>query len=48
MQYFLGMQIKQTIVGISIGQSKYIEDLLKRLNIQVCKHVSTPLLLGVN
>ena len=48
MQYFLGMQIKQTNVDISIGQSKYVEDLLKRFNMHGCKLVSTPYLLGLN
>jgi hypothetical protein len=46
MQYFLGMQIKQTVAGISIGQSKYVEDLLKRFNMQGCKPVSTPIVVG--
>jgi hypothetical protein len=42
MQYFLGMQIKQTTAVVSIGQSKYVEDLLKRFNMHGCKPVSTP------
>ena len=46
MQYFLGMQIKQTTTRISIGQFKYVEDLLKRFNIQGCKPVNTPLVVG--
>jgi hypothetical protein len=32
MQYFLGMQIRQTTEGISIFQTKYVEDMLRRFN----------------
>jgi len=46
MQYFLGMQIQQTIEGISICQAKYIEDMLKRFIMKNCKPVSTPLVVG--
>jgi len=46
MQCFLAMQIKQIYAGISISQSKYVEDLLKRFNIQGCKPVNTPLVVG--
>jgi len=40
------MQIQQIAAVISICQSKYIEDMLKRVNKQVCKSASTPLLVG--
>lgn len=46
MQYFLGMQIRQTIEGISIFQTKYVEDMLRRFSMQNCKAVSTPLVVG--
>jgi hypothetical protein len=46
MQYFLGMQIRQTTEGISICQTKYVEDMLRRFNMQNCKVVSTPLVVG--
>jgi len=46
MEYFLGMQIKQTTTGISIGQFKYVEDLLKMFNMEDCKPVRIPLVVG--
>jgi hypothetical protein len=46
MQYFLGLQIRQTAAGISICQTKYVEDMLRRFNMQNCKAVSTPLVVG--
>jgi hypothetical protein len=33
-QYFLGMQIRQTTEGISIFQTKYVEDMLRRFKMK--------------
>jgi hypothetical protein len=40
------MQINQIVAGISICQSKYVEDLLKQFNMQGCELVSTPIVVG--
>lgn len=32
MKYFLGIEVKQSTDGISISQSKYASDVLKRFN----------------
>jgi hypothetical protein len=34
-QYFLGMQIRQTTEGISIFQTKYVEDMLRRFKMKI-------------
>ena len=41
--FFLGLQIKQTKKGISIIQSKYIRELLKRFGMESSKVISTPM-----
>ncbi|XP_014490299.1 uncharacterized protein LOC106753033 [Vigna radiata var. radiata] len=41
--YFLGLQVKQTIDGIFIHQSKYCNDLLKRFQMLDCKDATTPM-----
>lgn len=46
MNFFLGIEVKQNSKRIFITQSKYIEDLLCTLNMQQCKHVSTPMALN--
>jgi len=46
LQYFLGMQIKQSAQGIFITQTKYVEDLLVRFAMQDCKPVGTPAVVG--
>lgn len=33
-------------VGIFLFQEKYIDDVLKNLNVSLCKHVSTPMKMG--
>ena len=41
--YFLGIQIKQTSKGLHLSQTKYITDLLTKSKMQTVKCVSTPL-----
>ena len=41
MKYFLGMEVLQSNNVIFICQQKYISDILNRLGMQDCKHVST-------
>src|ERR1044072_2497163 len=43
MSYFLGMEIKQTDSRIFIGQKKYVEEVLKKLYMSICKSMSTPM-----
>ena len=43
MNYFLGLQVKQTDDGIFINQSKYTKNLLKKFNLQDCTAVATPM-----
>ena len=46
MTYFLGIEVKRnTRLGqISLSQSRYIDNILKRFNMEHCKPISTPLL----
>jgi hypothetical protein len=41
--FFLGFQVKQMKEGIFISQEKYTKDLLKRLNMDDCKPIKTPI-----
>ncbi|GKB72879.1 retrovirus-related pol polyprotein from transposon TNT 1-94 [Tanacetum coccineum] len=43
LQYFLGLEIIQGQEGIFISQRKYVDDTLKKFNIQGCKTVATPM-----
>ncbi|KAD4177966.1 hypothetical protein E3N88_26557 [Mikania micrantha] len=43
LQFFLGLQIKQSIDGIFIHQSKYTKELLKKFDLQNCKQCSNPM-----
>ena len=43
LNYFLGLQIKQTPEGIYVHQSKYIKNLLKRFGYENIKAKSTPM-----
>ena len=43
MNYFLGLEVKQTDDGIFINQSKYTKNLLKNFNLQYCAVVATPM-----
>ncbi|GJX30785.1 retrovirus-related pol polyprotein from transposon TNT 1-94 [Tanacetum coccineum] len=42
--YFLGFQIKQDSIGISICQEKYVKDLLKKYDLADCASVKCPML----
>ena len=43
LNFFLGLQIKQTKEGIFINQAKYIKDLLKRFELENAKSAKTPM-----
>ena len=42
--FFLGLQIKQTKEEISITQSKYTRELLKKFGMESFKNISTPMI----
>ena len=42
LNFFLGLQVKQTEDGIFINQSKYVKDLLKKFDLQECTTAKTP------
>lgn len=46
LNYFIGLQIKQTKNCIFVNQSKYFKELIKIFNIDTCKEISTPM--GLN
>ena len=43
MSFFLGIQIKQSTDGISICQSKYVAEILKKYSLSDCKEADTPM-----
>jgi hypothetical protein len=43
MQYFLGIQVIKQGDGLVLCQEKYATDLLKKIGMQHCKAVTTPL-----
>jgi hypothetical protein len=43
LNYFLGLQVKQTSEGIFISQSKYAKDLVKRFGLDGKSHARTPM-----
>ena len=43
LNYFLGLQVKQTNQGTFINQSKYTKELLKRFKLENCKTRPTPM-----
>ncbi|KAD0241433.1 hypothetical protein E3N88_44569 [Mikania micrantha] len=43
LQFFLGLQIKQSPDGIFIHQSKYTKELLKKFDLHNCKQCSNPM-----
>ena len=45
--YFLGMEIIQSLVGITLSQPKHALDFLSRFHMSDCKPAPTPFLSGV-
>jgi hypothetical protein len=43
LSFFFGLQICQSNQGIFISQTKYIREMLKRLGMEYCKLVTTPM-----
>ncbi|GJW76657.1 retrovirus-related pol polyprotein from transposon TNT 1-94 [Tanacetum coccineum] len=43
LQYFLGLEVIRGQEGIIISQRKYVDDTLKKFNMQGCKTVATPM-----
>jgi histone deacetylase 1/2 len=43
LHYFLGIEVKKVHDGIILSQEQYANDLLHRVNMQICKAVDTPL-----
>ena len=43
LNYFLGLQIKQTNDGIFVNQAKYCKELIKRFGMENSKHLATPM-----
>jgi hypothetical protein len=46
MKFFLGLQITQSDKGISISQTKYINEMLKKFQMEDSKPVGTPMVTG--
>ena len=43
MHYFQGMEVWQSVNGISLGQGKYAVEILKRFGMMECKSMVTPM-----
>ena len=43
LNYFLGLQIKQTKEGIFVNQAKYCKELIKRFVMESSRHMATPI-----
>ena len=43
MHYFLGMEVWQNANGLSLGQGKYMVEILKRFRMMDCKAMTTPM-----
>ena len=43
MHYFLGIEVWQNVDGISLGQGKYVVEILKRFRMMDCKAMTTPM-----
>ena len=44
MHYYLGMEVWQEDGHVFLGQGKYVADVLKRLRMEECKSISTPMI----
>ena len=43
MHYFLGMEVWKNVDGISLGQGKYVVEILKRFRMMDYKAMTTPM-----
>ena len=43
MHYFLSMEVWQNVDGISLGQGKYVVEILERFGMMDCKALTTPM-----
>ncbi|GKV48992.1 hypothetical protein SLEP1_g55766 [Rubroshorea leprosula] len=48
LNFFLGLQIKQSKEGIFINQSKYTKEMLKKFGMETCKPIATPMSTSIN
>ncbi|GKU89231.1 hypothetical protein SLEP1_g3397 [Rubroshorea leprosula] len=48
LNFFLGLQIKQSKEGIFINQSKYTKEMLKKFGMETCKPIVTPMSTSIN
>ncbi|GKV17686.1 hypothetical protein SLEP1_g28155 [Rubroshorea leprosula] len=48
LNFFLGLQIKQSKEGICINQSKYTKEMLKKFGMETCKPIATPMSTLIN
>lgn len=46
MSFFLGLQVTQLDDGIFISQAKYVKEMLKKFDMENCKPITTPLVVG--
>ncbi|KAL5567292.1 hypothetical protein UlMin_030456 [Ulmus minor] len=46
LHYFLGIEVYRDEIGMYLTQSKYIEDLLKKINLEHLKPCPTPMAVG--
>jgi hypothetical protein len=47
MRYFLGIEVHHSKTRISISQSKYAHEILKRFNMIISKETPTPVIIGL-
>ena len=47
LRYFLGIEVEQNENRIFISQAKYVEEVLKRFNMQNSKAAVTPTVMGL-
>ena len=45
--YFLGKEVSQSADGMSLGQGKYVVEILKRFGMMECKAMTTPMELNL-
>jgi hypothetical protein len=44
LHYFLGIEVNQTADGILLSQEKYANDLLRKVGMNNCKPINTPMI----